>query len=100
MKVTDDMMSKELHGAVIQLDFKLLLEMLDFKGGDIRRVYTDDVYFHPSFCNVLIEHPDLPVVPLDETAPPITPSYTKYFGDNGGLIRVERTDPPKSIPSS
>ena len=92
-------MSKELHGALIQLDFKLLLEMLDFKGGDIRRVYTDDGYFNPTHCNILIEHPDLPVVPPAEMARPITPSYTKYFGEDGGLIRVERTDPPKrSVP--
>ena len=95
VQVKEDNMSKELHGAVIRLDLKLLLEMLDFKGGDIRRVYTDDGYIHSNFCSILIEHPDLPVVPLGQMAVPITPSYTKYFGDNGGLIRIERTDPPK-----
>ncbi len=88
-------MSKELHGAVIQLDHKLLLEMLDFKGGEIRRIYTDDAYFIPNHCNILIEHPDLPVVPPAEMARPITPAYTKYFGENGGLISIERTNPPK-----
>ncbi len=93
-------MSKDIHGAVIQLDLKLLLEMLDFKGGEIHRIYTDDAYFVPHHCNILIEHPDLPVVPRAEMASLIMPSYTKYFGDNGGLIRIERTDPSKKHTAS
>ena len=93
-------MSKELHGAMIKINLDVLLEMLDFKGGRIHKIYTDDECFDPDYFNVLIEHPDLPVVSAAEKAPPITPLYTKYFGDNGGLIKIERSDPPKSTPSS
>ena len=89
-------MSKELHGAIITLDFNLLLEMLDFKGGHIHRISTD---IGLPYCKVLIEHPDLPQLELNAEASIICPSYTKYFGEDGGLIRVERKDPPKrSVP--
>jgi hypothetical protein len=86
---------KERHGAVIRLDLTLLKAMLDFKGAVIHRVYMDDDYLEPRYCNILMEHPDLPVINDGERASVITPIYMRTYGKNCQLVGVDRIEPKK-----
>ncbi len=84
------------HAAIIEIDSRLLTEILDFKGGIIHRVYTKDEYIapQPTFYMV-IEHPDLPEVPDNEMLPQMTPVLQSSYSKEGLLIKIERVDPPK-----
>jgi len=86
---------RKVHGARIELDFKILLKILDFEGGTIHRVYTPDEYLYPDKALVIIEHPDLPEIPINEVAQTIRPIYQSTYGDNGCLLRAERIEPAK-----
>jgi len=83
------------NAAIIELNMKLLLDMLDFKGGIIHRVYTPDDLINPSYFNVVIEHPDLPEVEDGERLPVVTPTMQSFYGEDGSLLKIERIDPPK-----
>ncbi len=40
-------MMKERHGAIVYIDTKYLLELLDMKGGTIHKVYQPEGYMFP-----------------------------------------------------
>lgn len=81
------------HGAIIEIDFKLLAEFLHFKGGIIHRVYTPENYMFPDKCCVIIEHPDLPEVPLGEELSTITPILESTYDKYGNLVSIKRIYP-------
>ena len=85
------------HEAIIQISKGLLAKMLDFEGATIHEVYEPDEYFvngAPYFC-VVMEHPDFPGVSIDEAMPVVKIAFQAHYGEDGSLLRVERTDPPK-----
>lgn len=83
------------HAAIIQMNLKSLLHMLDFEGGTISIVYMPDYPQKPECCNIVIEHPDLPEVVDNTKLSVIQPTFRMELGDNGVIIKVERIDPPK-----
>lgn len=83
------------HGAKIRIDKKLLAEILDFEGATIHKVFEPDEYLNPTYFYVIVEHPDLPAVPQNETLPVVTPIMQSYYDEDGGLLKIERIDPPK-----
>ncbi len=75
----------------ITISEELLLQMLDFKGGQILDSRKD---WPSGSVDFVIAHPDMPETPDNERARDVNPVYTQT--DLGGIIRVERTEPPKS----
>jgi len=86
----------EKHGALVRLDFSLLLKILDFDGGIIHRVYTPEEYLIADYCNVVLEHPDLPSVDTRFPLLCVRPIYMVHFAEGGGVIKIERAVPPKN----
>ena len=86
---------KERHGAIIKVSFDWLAEMLDFKGAYIHRVYIGDEWIDPTYFCVVMEHPDLPIVPINQIPVTVTPIMTSTYDENGVLLKQERTKPPK-----
>ena len=78
------------HAARIPIDSRLLLKILDFEGGFVWNTEVKDGRLY-----LTVEHPDLPEVREYEQLPEITPAYTTTYGDDGSLLKIERTDPPK-----
>lgn len=85
------------HGAVIKFNSDTFLKMLDFEGGVIHSIKLEEPYLPPEYIEILLEHPDLPEVKVGALVEGIKPIYQSTYGDNGGLIRVERTYPEKGI---
>jgi len=88
------------HVAIVTISNELLLNMLDFKGGIVHRVFMDDDFLEPTSFNVVIEHPDLPEVPINERLPHIKPIMQYHYGQDSTLLKVERIDPPKLPPKN
>jgi hypothetical protein len=65
--------------------------MLDFEGGVIWQVGIDDF----GTVELLLEHPDLPKVKIGSPIERVLVSYTTTYGDNGIILHIERTSPPK-----
>jgi len=82
------------HAAIISISNQFLLNMLDFKGGIIHRVFMDDEFLAPTSFNMVVEHPDLDEIPDHERLPYITPIMESNFGEDGSLLSVHRTNPP------
>ena len=82
----------EKHIGMITISEELLLKLLDFDGGAIRNVRLG---WTVGEVELLIEHPDMPIIGQGMTPLPITPLYSRTYGDNGCLIRIERSSPPK-----
>ncbi len=85
----------ENHGAIIQVDIKTFLKMLDFKDGIIHNIKKNDEVWQPGILEMVLEHPDLPLVRDGDYLQKITPTYLMRQGENGVIIEIERTDPPK-----
>jgi len=88
---------KKIHGAIIQLDTKFLLEkVLDFKGAILHDIYLDRELFSPSVIQIKLEHPDLPEV---EEHMPLSKIYLIFeatYGKNGVITSIKRIDPPRN----
>jgi len=85
----------ETNAAIIKIDAKTLLKILDFEGGTIHRAYMPKELWQPKEVWITLEHPDLPEVSRGDILIRIVPIYATTYGDNGGIIKVERVDPPK-----
>ena len=81
------------HAAKVGISTKLLLDLLDFQGGRIHRVYTPDDYLDPDTFFAVIEHPDLPEVEIGTQLPEVLVSLHTTYGENG-VVKIERVDPP------
>ena len=82
----------ERHAGYIPMSSKLLMEILDFKGGIIWGANLTDF----GVLEILIEHPDLPLVKETEALQRIVLIHKATYAKNGVITRLERTDPPKS----
>ena len=87
------MADEERHVARIITSGKLLLKILDFEGGIIWDIKPANEFGDVA---ILVEHPDLPLTKVYEQIPEVRPIYEATYGEDGTLIKVERTDPPKS----
>ncbi len=87
------MTNTERRGACIRLTEELLLEMLDFKGGHIVNIRLGD---RIGEVDLYLLHHDLPVLSTGAMYETVQPIYTSTYGEDGGLIELERTDPPKT----
>jgi len=86
---------EEKHAAIIRIDKKVLLKVLDFEGGEIHRVYEAEQYFKPDYICIVLEHPDLPAVREGEWMVEITPIMQVRYGEDGSLLGIERESPEK-----
>ena len=84
-----------LNGALIRIDQKMLLKMLDFEGGEIRGVRLQSEYLVSPDIEVALIHPDLPEIRAGQIAITICPTFTRTYAEHGGLVKVERTHPAK-----
>lgn len=85
----------ERYVAIIEVDAKILLKMLDFEGGIIHRVFQPDEVWKPGTISLVLEHPDLDKVEDGYTLRRKIPIYKATYGEGGSLLKVERIDPPK-----
>jgi len=84
------------HAAIVEISTNLLLRLLEFhEGGTIHRVYTKDEWLEPKTFFAVIEHPDLPEVPVNESLPEIMITLQTTCDENGVPVKIERVDPPK-----
>ena len=83
---------RERRIARIKTSGKLLLKMLDMEGGVIWNIKSADEF---GDIEMLIEHPDLPLVKVADPMPEMQIMYQIHYGENGSLLSVERIDPPK-----
>ena len=84
------------HAAKVKIKKSLLLQMLDFNGGNLRRVVDEYNILEPDCIVLVIEHPALPAVDEAEELPCVQPVYQTYWAKQGGIIKVERIEPPKT----
>lgn len=80
------------NGARIQINCHTLLKMLDFEGGTI---HSTELNYKYGQLSLFIEHPDLPELVKEYAVPEVTPIYTAQYGEDGSIISIQRTDPPK-----
>jgi len=91
-------MEKKLHKGIVCISSELLLNLLDFQGGAITNISPSRfIGVGIDEINLVIEHPDMPEVKEDGTIEQVCPMLTVHYGDNEGIIRLERTHPPKSV---
>ena len=74
----------------IMISEELLLRMLDFRDGEI--VDTRKEWVSGSI-DFVIRHPDMPETTPNERVKDVSPTYTQT--DHGGVITIQRTNPPK-----
>lgn len=76
------------HAAIVRITEKLLLAFLQFQEGRIlnARVSPDT----SGAIEIVLEHPELPVVEDGHPYEVVCPSYTSHFGENGQLLSIER----------
>ncbi len=79
------------HAGYIQIDSKALGRILDFEDAVIWSARVDRF----NVLEILIEHPDLPEVIEWKEIPILQIAHTATYGDNGVLLKLERTDPKK-----
>ncbi len=75
----------------ITISEKLLLQMLDFEGGEILDSRKEWVSGGVEF---VIAHPDMPSVLDNERAKDVCPTYSQT--DHGGVITIKRESPSKT----
>ena len=80
------------RAARIQITEQCLLTWFQFPEGRIWAMQWDEDYRR---FECVIEHPDLPEVEQGKAIQVVLPAYTSHFGDDGNLVAIERTDPPK-----
>ena len=84
------------HAAIVEISTDFLLRLMEFhNGGSIHRVYARDEWLEPHTVYLIIEHPDLPAVPINQTLPEIKVTLQTTYGENGVPTLIERIDPPK-----
>lgn len=76
------------HIGRVRVTHQVILEWLDFEGGNIKWAVQDGVY--PDLL-ITIEHPGMPEVEDGSEIPEVTPAY------NFISVSVGRIDPPKSV---
>ena len=85
---------RKRYAGKIELDTKLLLDILDLKDGEIHSIQLDDYLPHKTLT-MIIEHPDMPLVKESEPLRNIYLTHQITYGDNGVPTKLERIEPPK-----
>lgn len=85
-------MQEERHIAKIKTSGKLLMKMLDLEGGVIWYIRPAEWF---GDIEMLVEHPDLPLVKVAEAVPVVDIAFQLTYGEDGSVISIERVDPPK-----
>ena len=78
--------------AIVPVTSKLLCDILDFKGGQIRQARVNDF---GNEVELVIEHPDMPIMFEGNALMKITPLLQVTYGDNGVPTRISRIEPRK-----
>jgi hypothetical protein len=77
--------------AKVQISEELLREILHFPN-DVSFIQAHISTGRYGFMELIIECPSFPQLLPGEWIPVIRPTYKNYYGDNGEIIRVEKTD--------
>ena len=78
------------NAAIIEINSQILLDMLDFKDGQIHDIRMPKDIWKPNFVEIVIEHPDLPEVRPQDHLLRIEPMYRQvYEKQQAVMIRVE-----------
>lgn len=75
--------------AIIDISAKVLLEILDFEGGEVVGIRFPVEYYKGQIIELVLEHPDLPEVREGDQLTHIIPAY------KGTQRERKRVDPPK-----
>ena len=86
------------HRAIVDIDKKLLLNLLGFQGGKVIMARSDFELFDPDKIEIIIEHPDLPDVKPGSMYQHITPIYLDEVRlvDGKHFHNITRVEPPAS----
>ena len=83
-------MSDRPHLGIIRVSDKLLLDWLQFEGGEIRSARMQ-FFGYGGVLELVISHPDMPDSPMPDAAfSVINPIYTEERDSEGHLIAVRR----------
>ena len=84
------------YAAIVTIDKKVLLDYLQFEGGEIHDIRLDKDSWSPNIIEIVIEHPDLDKVEEGFQLRKITPAYRRW--ERGRYTKLLRVDPPRSKP--
>ena len=79
------------HAGYITIGVETLRKLLDFDGATIWEAKIDDF----NNLKILLEHPDLPEILDDQPIPDVHVSLMNTYAENGVIVKMERTAPPK-----
>lgn len=79
--------------AIIEISSKILLDFLDFKGGEICDIRMPLHTWKANFVEIVVSHPDLPPIKPGEALCTVIPLYQQT--DDGKHIVVSRIKPEK-----
>lgn len=77
------------NSAIIDISAKVLLEILDFEGGEVVGISFPNEYYKGQIIELVLEHPDLPEVRAGSVLQHIIPAYTATHRE------WKRVNPPK-----
>ena len=87
---------KTRYAAIITISKKVLLDFLQFEGGEIHDIRLNKEQWMPEEIEIVIEHPDLDKVEEGYALRRITPAYR--FWTRGRYMKLLRVDPVRSKP--
>ena len=79
------------HAGYITIGVETLGKLLDFDGATMWGAKIDDY----NNLKILLEHPDLPELLDNQPIPDVRVSLMNTYAENGAIVKIERTAPPK-----
>ena len=82
-------MAEVKHRAILQITPELLLELLQFKDGEIFDARVNN-WDRSGFIELIIEHIELPEVKEGDCLTKISSSYTTTYSSTGAILDIKR----------
>ena len=82
-------MAEVKHRAILQITPELLLELLQFKDGEIIDARVNN-WDRSGYIELIIEHIELPEVKEGDCLTKISPSYTTTYSSTGAILDIKR----------
>ena len=83
-------MSDKEHIAIVRISAELLLDWLQFEGGEIKDAKMN-FFVAGGVLDLIISHPDMPEAPMPSAAyQMVTPAYIEERDSEGHLIAIRR----------
>ena len=89
--------SKTRHVAIVCINTNLLLDMLQFKGGVVHDVRFNPDYWKPGQIELVLEHPDLPIVEDGSPLIHVDPIYEVKVNKHNRIVDMTRLEPKHMV---